>query len=343
MSYLKATGANWISIVALSYQESQKSTTIFSGDLTPSDADIVRAIRQAKSLGLNVMLKPQMTMTSDPSWVNGPIGTGFATEAEWDAWFSSYRTWIGHYADLAKANGVELFCVGTEMAGTSQQSARWRQTVADVRSRFGGPLTYSAMPGEEGKIQWWDAVDYIGANAYYFLTDVNNPTLSQLKVGWQTPVRDLGWLSSHWQRPVIFTEIGYRDLDGTNRRPGDWGMVGPADPDEQALCYRAAFESVWNQPWFVGMFWWEWGTDPNQGLPPNTDYTPHNRPAEQVLKSWYAAPDTPTPSATPVNTSTSTPTPALSAGYSISPPTSEPLAQWASRVHPDGQSEVQLY
>lgn len=287
MSLLKDTNANWISIVTISYIKNQTSTTISDGDLTPSDSDIIHAIQEAHRLGLHVMIKPQLVMTDDPSWVNGPPGTGITTEADWNAWFSSYENWIGHYADLAQANGVELFCIGTELAGTSPQTTRWKQLISDMRQRFDKKLTYSALPGDEGKIQWWDSLDYIGVNAYYFLTDINDPTLDQLKAGWTIPLRDLSWLSSRWGHPILFTEIGYRDLDGTNRRPGDWGMTGPADPQEQALCYQAAFESVWNQTWFAGMFWWEWGTNPDQGLPPNTDYTPHNRPAEQVLSSWY--------------------------------------------------------
>jgi hypothetical protein len=97
----------------------------------------------------------------------------------------------------------------------------------------------------------------------------------------------LSSLASKWRKPILFTEIGYRNLNGANRRPWDWVLDGPANPEEQARSYQAAFEELWGQPWFAGMFWWEWLTRPDQGALTDTGYTPHTRPAEAVLKSWY--------------------------------------------------------
>ena len=43
---------------------------------------------------------------------------------------------------------------------------------------------------------------------------------------------------------VVITEIGYRSVNGTCGTPWDWQMEGEVDLDEQALCYRAALESL---------------------------------------------------------------------------------------------------
>jgi hypothetical protein len=56
---------------------------------------------------------------------------------------------------------------------------------------------------------------------------------------------------------------------------------------------------VYDKPWFAGMFWWSWDTDPYDGGPCDDGYTPHDKPAEDVLRTWYGAPPRPTPTPTP--------------------------------------------
>jgi hypothetical protein len=289
LANLAATGTEWLSLIATGYQETITSTAItYTLPRTPTDADLSHAITQAHSLGMKVMLKPHLDLNNDPTHWRGQIGTGLTTEAEWQAWFASYQDFIGHYASLAQANGVEQFCIGTELVGTSGREADWRQVVSDVRGLFGGPIIYAGNHGgEETSIQWWDAVDYIGVDAYYPLTDKNDPTLAELKAAWVTPTLTLESLSSQHNRPIIFTEIGYRSVDGANQRPWEWQTSGTIDLQEQADCYRAALETLWGKPWLKGIYWWYWSTDPDQGGPEDMDFTPHNKPAERVLRSYY--------------------------------------------------------
>jgi hypothetical protein len=62
------------------------------------------------------------------------------------------------------------------------------------------------------------------------------------------------------------------------------------DLQEQADCYQAVLETFWGKSWFTGIYWWNWDTDPNKGGAGDADYTPHDKPAEEVLKSYYLAP-----------------------------------------------------
>jgi len=286
---LTATGAEWLALIVTGYQETITSTVItYTLPRTPTDTDLTHVITQAHSLGIRVMLKPHLDLNNDPAHWRGQIGTAFTSEAEWETWFASYRDFIAHYASLAQANGAEQFCVGTELLGTTGREADWRRVISDVRGLFSGPITYASNHGgEETGIQWWDAMDYIGVDAYYPLTDRNDPTLAELKAAWVTPMFALENLSSQHNRPIIFTEIGYRSVDGTNRHPWEWQAGGTVDLQEQADCYRAALETFWGKPWFRGIYWWYWSTDPNQGGPEDTDYTPHNKPAETVLRNYY--------------------------------------------------------
>jgi arabinogalactan endo-1,4-beta-galactosidase len=164
----------------------------------------------------------------------------------------------------------------------------WRRIISETRGIFAGPITYASNhEGEETTIRWWDALDYIGVDAYYPLTNQNDPTLSDLRAAWLTPTLALENLSRQYNRPIIITEIGYQSVDGANQHPWEWQTGGTVDIQEQADCYQAALEIFWRRPWLRGIYWWYWSADPNQGGPSDTDYTPHGKPAEIILKNYY--------------------------------------------------------
>jgi len=80
----------------------------------------------------------------------------------------------------------------------------WRSVISDVRGLYSGPLTYASNhSGEETSIKWWDAVDYIGVDAYYPLTYKNDPTVAELKTAWLTPTLTLENLSNQYNKPII--------------------------------------------------------------------------------------------------------------------------------------------
>src|SRR4030042_6749988 len=84
-----------------------------------------------------------------------------------------------------------MLCIGVELGGITHREADWRRIIQEVRQRFKGTITYSSLcsaggfpHGEEKRITWWDAVDYIGVDVYYELTDKNDPTVEELKAAW---------------------------------------------------------------------------------------------------------------------------------------------------------------
>jgi hypothetical protein len=290
LANLADTGANWVAIVAFGYQETYTSTTVVRDpSRTPSDASLARAIATAHGLGLKVMLKPHIDLRHDPDRWRGNIGESFADEAQWQAWFESYRAFINHYADMAQENGVEQFCVGTELVGTSHREADWRDVIAGVRQRFRGPITYAGNHGtEDVGIAWWDAVDLIGIDAYYVLTEKTDPTVEELKAAWSERgyLDAMVSLAQKHGKPILITEIGYRSVDGTIKTPWDWDDL-PLDLQEQVDGYQAALEVLWGQPWLAGIYWWNWDVNPQKGGPEDKDYTPYGKPAEEVLRTYY--------------------------------------------------------
>jgi len=287
---IEDTGAEWISLLTTWYQATLTSTDIMSdATKTPTDAAVIHAIESAHDLGLKVMLKPHLDVMTE-EW-RGEIGEGqFTTEAEWDAWFASYQAFINHYAQLAADNDVDMFCVGTELDKTAVEELRWRDVITGtggITSIYTGSLVYAANHTYTNTVMFWDAVDYIGIDAYYALATTSTATVDDFKLGWTAPISFLADLADEWDKDIIFTEIGYRSIDGAGMAP--WAYEGnpPLDLQEQTDLYQAFFEVVYPQPWLAGVYWWNWEPKPMQGGPCDRGYTVLDKPAEDVLREFF--------------------------------------------------------
>jgi hypothetical protein len=286
---LAATGANWAGVLATWYMDRADSSEIAPDVLrTPTDDAVRQAIRDLRSRRLEVMLKPHVDV-QDGTW-RGTIAPRDAA-----AWFASYRTFLAHYASLAEEEGAALFCIGTELATMTRAAhgAEWDAVIAETKGRYHGRLTYAAnanVPGDEfTSVPFWGRLDLLGLDVYTPLTARSSPTRAELEQAW-THNRDgndmvaayRNWQGA-WSKPVVFTEIGYRSGDGTNRAPWDFEAALNPDPGEQADCYAAAY-AVWlrESGWMQGVFWWSWSVP--FPLPGDTGYDPRGKPAEDVLR-----------------------------------------------------------
>lgn len=284
---IKNTGAEWTSIVVTQYMNDISSTDIKATGSTASDTDIRNAIRDAKRLGLKVMLKPQLDLNNDSSHWRGQIGSDFSN-TDWDTWFEEYTEIITRYAEIADDENVEQFVVGSELIEASKHEDEWREVIQEVKRVYSGKLLYAANhSGEENQIKFWDALDYIGIDAYYKLTTKTDPTLAELKAGWNSAINTMRSLSEKWGKRVIITAIGYRSVEGSGRNPWDYSSNGEVDLQGQKLLYQAMFENLNNQNWLRGIFIWRWDSDPNESGSNDDGYSPYRKPAETVLKQWF--------------------------------------------------------
>jgi|GEM_PF-490077 len=280
---LANTSTKWVSLVVTWYQEDKHSLQIRPDiDRTPSDESIIHAINVIHSLGMKVMLKPHVDLYNG-EW-RGEIW--FENEFEWQEWFNSYRNFICHYARLAEENNVEQFCVGCELVKTTSRE-EWFNIIQAVRNLFSGPITYAANWDNYQNAAFWQALDFIGIDAYFPLTDKNDPSINELMDGWKKWKSGIEEIYNLTRKPVIFTEIGYRSIDGCNRDPWNWQRDGKIDLQEQADCYEAAFRMFYNESWFYGFYWWMWYPDLRGGAD-DRSYTPYGKPAEKILKKYYS-------------------------------------------------------
>jgi hypothetical protein len=284
LAKLQQTGCQWVAINVWWFQDTIYSTVIEPNYslycVRPESVKV--AVDRCHQLGMKVMLKPNIDLAQDPSHWRGQIVPS-------TAWFNEYHNFINFWADFAEQNNVELFCIGCELASTSSWADSWRSVASDVRTHYSGPIVYAALFFDEGNIYWWDALDYIGIDAYYALTSLKDPTPAELAAAWTSRANSIEtWRNNNWPNMnVIFTEAGYSSYDGANTQPWLWPAIPPVDVNEQADCYEALLSVCRNRPWWKGVFWWNWETDPNAGGLSDMGFTPQNKPAEQVLKDYY--------------------------------------------------------
>ncbi|MDO8461887.1 MAG: hypothetical protein Q7S98_03390 [Deltaproteobacteria bacterium] len=285
---IRALGVDSVSLIVSWFQTDITANEIFSrseqkpeGSTFP-DRQLRRVIRQARELGLNVFLFPTLRIDK-----RGPKEwRGVLKPKDKAAWLQSYRRFILHYATLAAEEKVSLFSVGSELCSMEKEQEYWTNLIAEIRKTFHGKLIYSANWDHYEPVGFWSALDYLGLTGYYELSQTKNPTLPQLVERWKEIQKPLEtWQKKHG-RKIIFTEIGYPSLDGTNIYPWDYTRQEPVDSDEQALCYEAFFQAWYNHPTLEGVYFWNWF---GSGGRTDGSYTPRDKPAEAVLRKWYGS------------------------------------------------------
>ncbi len=240
------------------------------------------------------MIKPHVWIyaATDGKWRSDVYPNN---KEDWEAWGNAYREFIMMYLDIAIENEVEAFCVGTELTRLSlEKPDYWRQLIKDIRAKYNGQLTYAANWYKEYEnITFWDDLDYIGVQAYFPLTKKENPDLHDLSKGWKKHLPNLEKVSRKYQKPILFTEMGYKSTTDSAVEPWTWVQHSAEDSmtyseETQANCYQAFFDNVWDQPWFAGVHIWQMRADVDYTqYTTNTNFTPQGKLAEEVMKIGF--------------------------------------------------------
>lgn len=329
MRNLRATGATSVALVIPYYQSNIYSTDIGPGSNTPSDASLASGIDYLHSIGFSVMLKPHID-PYDGNW------RAFINPADRATWFTNYGNVLVHLGQVGAQHHVELISLGTELVSmsvdqiNSTNTQNWLSMIQRMRAVYSGSLIYTAnstdnnndpFANEKKFVGFWSSLDYAGLSAYYTISTGDN-SVASLESSWDYwNKNDIQAFSQSVGKAVLFSELGYRSVTGAHTAPWNWSMGGSPDMTEQSNDYHALFE-YWNTySYMQGVYLWYWSTDPNAGGTTSTDYTPQNKPAEQMMTQWFtSAPTPPAPSTAPVfsDTTTASPTnPTASTGTTI--------------------------
>ncbi len=245
-------------------------------------------VENLRSHDLKIMIKPQI-------WVRRGEFTGgikMTTEADWKLLEASYLKFILEYANLANEIHAEIFCIGTELENfIDERPEFWKHLITQVAKVYNGKLTYAANWNEYDRTPFWGDLHYIGINAYFPVSDEKTPSLEVLRKGWERHKPIIKSYADTYDKPILFTEYGYRSVDFSGKAPwkSDRDMVS-VNLEAQTNATQVLFETFWNEDWFAGGFLWKWFHNHEQaGGESDSRFTPQNKPVEKVIKSQYGS------------------------------------------------------
>ncbi len=297
---LRNLGVTHITLVQFGFQRSIDLPEIHMNPdarwYSESDQGIKEMARVADSLEMKIILKPHLWLGRYSAGGQLRNEIGYAEEEQWQAWEADYSEFMMHYAHLAEEINADLLVVGTELARSAHERPQyWRGLIKAIRPIYQGQLTYAAnWWGEYEQIEFWDQLDFIGVQAYFELTQEPNPTPAMLAKGWAPHIAMLSALSERLDRPILFTEIGYRSVDDAAAQPWRWpsrdeiGQV-PPNNDLQAQLYTVFFDELWNETWFSGAILWKWNGDRDSRSASPLDFTPQGKPAEEIIRQRFTS------------------------------------------------------
>lgn len=276
-------GCDSVLFVMDAHQENGSSSTIYMDlRLMPTPAQLGKLIEHAKEKGLRVMLMPIVLLDRPRKYTEW---RGTIQPEKWEDWFESYRAMLYHFSWIAEAYGADVLVIGSELVSTEGQTAQWEETISTVRETFKGMLTYSANWDHYKEVTFWKWLDFASINSYYTLGQDSSVTVEQIKENWKPYKDKILNFQKDIDKPVLFTEVGWCSQANAAKEPWDYTKEEvPLDLDLQKRLWEAYFETWHGEPGLAGYMIWEW--PPGDGGKKNRGYTPENKPAEEVIKSW---------------------------------------------------------
>ncbi len=281
--------ANYAAVMPFGFVSDLDDPTIhFNGEqwFGETSAGIRQYADELQKKEIKIMVKPQL-------WIRHGVFTGsmvMDNEEDWLSLETSYSSFILEYAQVAQDINAELFCIGTELElFVKNRPEYWSVLIDEVKNIYKGKLTYAANWNEYEKTPFWDQMDYIGIDAYFPLSTSKTPTVAECRLGWTKHKSTIKLKSETYNKPVLFTEYGYRSVDFTGKEPWDSNRIeNSVNLQAQTNATQSLFEEFWEEDWFAGGFVWKWFIDyENSGGADNNRFTPQNKPVEQLIKTQY--------------------------------------------------------
>ena len=294
ISELTKNNIEWVAVIPFLNQKDEQTEIMSApqnmGHWSRRDSVFIKSIEMLHKKGVHVMLKPHLWLTS--GWRSN---LKLKSRKHWNTWFETYKINMLHYAQMAEMLDVDLICIGTELRTSIEaQPEQWKQLIKEIRTIYKGQLTYAAnWDGEFDKIDFWDELDFIGIQAYFPLTDHKSPSLNEIMDGWDTHITTLDALHREYDKPILFTEIGYRSDKASTIKPWEWNSLknmlkNQKSDRSQQLAYEAMFNKIWHKKWFAGCYFWQWNIHSSkENAEQSLDFSPRFKPAENTIAKWY--------------------------------------------------------
>ncbi|MGH9316199.1 MAG: glycoside hydrolase family 113 [Thermoanaerobaculia bacterium] len=288
LDHLARISVNSISVMPYGFMRDAGRPTIAFIHRHPAgetDEGTVRAVSDARALGMTALVKPQI-------WLPGGVFVGaiaMGGEEDWRRWFDLYRRFIVHHAVVAEAAGAALFCVGTEMLGTQVRAQEWKETIASVRQATGAPLLYASnWAAGAPRVPFWDALDAVGVDFYDPLSKDPDASDAALELGVRAAVRPLVALARQTGKPVLFAEAGYPPVRAAWITPNEEGSGRPSAPGDAARAVAAVFRSLEKETWWKGVYWWKVFSGGREAHSQEQGFNLLGSPSEKAIAEGFA-------------------------------------------------------
>lgn len=285
---VEVTGANWLSLMPFAFAKPTEPTIHFDHPRQwkgETSEGIARCIRNAHEMGYSVAVKPQV-------WLLNGTYTGdwaFDMESDWQIAERTYKEYVLTFARVAETEGAEMFIIGTELDSFVHARATfWHELIKDVKAVYSGELTYAANWDSYSHFPFWNELDYIGIDAYFPISESEAPTAEEVRMAWLEQYESINGFSLRHDRPILFTEYGYRSVAGGLIKPWESHKGSQYDIATQCNGYIGLYRAVWQQPSFAGGFLWKWFDRPEEvGGHGHTGFTPQNKPSLEVIRDYF--------------------------------------------------------
>jgi hypothetical protein len=280
------TNANYVALMPYAFCSEENTTVRFNIERQwwgEKEEGISETIDAASMHDLQVMVKPHI-------WFHDVDYSGDFkpdNEEEWKKFENSFFDYIICFAKIAEEKGAKLFCIGTELRQVVRnRPGYWQVLIDSVRKIYTGQLTYAANWDDYEDVPFWDQLDYIGIDAYFPLSLLKTPSVKEIQEGWKKYEEILQAFSEKHNKPILFTEFGYRNASFCAAYP--WEEKGrDINNQAQANAYEGLFKTFAGKPWFAGGFAWKWYADNAEKHLHEIDYTPQQKPAFKILQTFY--------------------------------------------------------
>jgi len=280
MKRMVRLGTNAIVLITFLEQDSPAALQVRHSDAV-SFAQLKKAIQYAHEFNLEIILKPQMLVRN--SWASA---ISYPDQRAWNRWFESYSEHVVEYARFAAKHKVQTFVIGTELSKASPY-VDWPKLIRKVRAVFHGKITYAAhnVEGVEA-FPYWNELDAVSLTLYPSLGQTGQADEMQFYINQE--LKKLHGVVQGSGLPLWILEVGMPSAVGASEKPWEWQNLKHARVD---LSLQRDAIDEWlralDQPWIDGVFIWTWYSDAAAGGVGDADYTPQNKPAEQVIRRYW--------------------------------------------------------
>jgi hypothetical protein len=305
---MAALKIDWVCLVSTVLQEHMMSGRQFRDfEMTPADDELRDIIDYIHEKGMKVQLRPMLECWDGTQRIHIHLPADHLVMPgkpirHCSIWFDSMTKRTLHYARLAQRAGCEAFGLDSEIDNILQYNDQWKTVVQAARSVYGGHLTSSHTRHAnfekqlENKDHWWFDLDSLGTSFYDAVSDKVGSTMDDMLAFLKPLLEKHRHIAKMYGKPYYFGESGCCATAGATRKPHGWDNPGGYDGQEQANFMEAVLRTFWDEPWWMGLYWWKWDEQnfrPQFHDDPRGDkgFTIDGKPAAEVMKKWYSRTD----------------------------------------------------